>query len=106
MSGGAAVAAAPPALAPPPACRRAKAPAPEALRRVWLGGRWRRVAVHDRESLPPGTVVSGPALVLERHSATLVGRQWELFVDGAAALVMRRVDRARRPRRAVEESGR
>ncbi len=72
---------------------RREPPTPAAFRRVWLGGRWRRVPVHDRAALPCGTVVSGPTLVLERHSATLVDRHWELFVDGAAALVLRRVPR-------------
>ena len=75
---------------PPPAPPRREAPAPAAQRRVWLGGRWRRVGVYDREALPPGTTLDGPALVLERHSATLVDRGWRLEVDGAAALVLHR----------------
>ncbi len=78
-------------LAPP----RRQTPTPAAKRRVWLGGRWRRVGVYDREALPPGTALDGPALVLERHSATLVAPGWRLEVDGAAALVLRRADRAR-----------
>jgi 5-oxoprolinase (ATP-hydrolysing) len=76
---------APPA-APPPR----DAPRPSARRRSWLGARWRRVPVHDREALPPGTVLPGPALVVERHSATLVEPGWRLAVDGAGALVLRR----------------
>jgi 5-oxoprolinase (ATP-hydrolysing) len=73
---------------------RRRPPLPVTRRRVWLGGRWRRVPVYDRGALPPGTAVAGPALVLERHSATLVDREWKLSVDGAAALVLRRIDRA------------
>ena len=46
--------------------------------------------VYERDSLSPGMAVSGPALVVERHSATLVEPGWTLTVDGAAALVMRR----------------
>jgi 5-oxoprolinase (ATP-hydrolysing) len=84
-------AAARPRLEPAPAApTRRVAPAPAARRRAWVGGRWRRVAVHDRSALPPGTTLRGPALVLERHSATLVERHWRLEVDGAAALVLRR----------------
>ncbi len=103
-----AAAAALPALAPlhaAPAPRAA--PPPVARRRVWLGGRWRRVPVHAREALAPGTGLAGPALVVERHSATLVEPGWELAVDGAAALLLRAVvaerhggrAEGRRPRR-------
>ncbi|HXT50127.1 MAG TPA: hydantoinase/oxoprolinase family protein [Thermoanaerobaculia bacterium] len=90
------------AVPPRPEPREAR---PALRRRVWLGGRWRRVPVHNRERLPPGTVIDGPALVLERHSATLVDRDWELSVDGAAALVLRRAARApATTRRAVESA--
>jgi len=97
-----AAAAARPALEPVPP-QPAPRPAPRAVakRRVWLGGRWRRVPMHDREALPSGTVVAGPALVLERHSATLVDHGWDLFVDGAAALVLRRASRPPAVRRAT-----
>ncbi|HEV8240856.1 MAG TPA: hydantoinase/oxoprolinase family protein [Thermoanaerobaculia bacterium] len=95
-----AAAAARPTLEPvPPMPAHRAAPKPLARRRVWLGGRWRRVPAFDRESLPAGTVVDGPALVLERHSATLVERDWKLTVDGAGALVMRRGERPRAARR-------
>ncbi len=92
-----AAAAARPALeAVPPVPARRRPPLPAARRRVWLGGRWRRVPVYDRDALPPGTAVAGPALVLERHSATFVDREWKLFVDGAAALILQRAARPKR----------
>ena len=90
----AAAAARPVLEALPPAPARRKPPLPAARRRVWLGGRWRRVPVYDRGALPPGSAVAGPGLVLERHSATLVDREWRLSVDGAAALVLRRIEGA------------
>jgi 5-oxoprolinase (ATP-hydrolysing) len=101
----AAAAARPTLDAVPATPARREAPPMVARRRVWLGGRWRRVPVHERAALPCGTVVRGPALVLERHSATLVDRDWGLFVDGAAALVLRRVPRAPTPRRATGRAG-
>jgi len=73
--------------APVPVC---EATPPSATRRTWLAGRWRRVPVYERDSLSPGMAVSGPALVVERHSATLVEPGWALAVDGAGALVLRR----------------
>lgn len=87
-----AAAAGPRLEAVPRAPVRRDAPPPLARRRAWLGGRWRRVPVHDREALPLGSTLPGPALVVERHSATLVEPGWGLAVDGAAALVLRRED--------------
>ncbi len=56
--------------------------------RAWLGGGWRDVPVFDRASLRPGARLAGPALVFERHSATVVESGWEAAVDGSGALVL------------------
>jgi len=58
--------------------------------RVLAGGPGHRIRVFEREDLTPGAFLSGPALVLERHSATVVRSGWHLQVDGAAALVLYR----------------
>ncbi len=63
-------------------------------RRAWFGGEWRETPVFDRETLEPGTVVCGPAVVREAHCTTVVEAGWTLQVDEAAALVMEPVERA------------
>jgi 5-oxoprolinase (ATP-hydrolysing) len=63
---------------------------PHGSSRVWLGGGWRRVPCYEREKLAPGAALAGPAVVMERHSATLVAAGWDAAVDGAGALVLRR----------------
>jgi 5-oxoprolinase (ATP-hydrolysing) len=69
-------------------------PPPERLARTWLGGAWREVPVFDRAELRPGARVAGPALVVERHSATTVEAGWDAEVDGAGGLVLRQRDGA------------
>lgn len=80
-----------PAPEPPPAARprRFAAPASES-RRVCFAAGWREVPVYERELLQPGAAFSGPCLVLERHSAAVVGEGWEGRVDTAGALVLGR----------------
>jgi 5-oxoprolinase (ATP-hydrolysing) len=56
--------------------------------RLFVPGPYHRVPVFDRRDLPPGAVLAGPALILERHSATVVASGWELGVDGARSLVL------------------
>ncbi len=57
--------------------------------RCWLDG-WRTVALLRREELPSGTSRSGPCLVQERHSITVVPPGWTLRVDEVRALVLSR----------------
>ena len=75
----------PPTAAPPPAPHPAR---PAATRRAFLAGAWRDAPVFDRERLRPGASLAGPALVLERHSATVVDAGWTARVDAAGALVL------------------
>ncbi|HEX4952309.1 MAG TPA: hydantoinase B/oxoprolinase family protein [Thermoanaerobaculia bacterium] len=63
--------------------------APGRRQRAFLGGAWAEVPVLDREALPPGSRLAGPALVAESHGTTVVAPGWELEVDGAGALVLR-----------------
>ena len=64
-------------------------PLPSGSRRCWLGG-WREVPVFDRAALLPGATFTGPALVFESHSATLVAAGWRGRVDGAGNLALDR----------------
>ena len=55
--------------------------------RAWFDG-WRTAALLRREELAGGFERSGPCLVQERHSITVVEPGWKLRVDEAGALVL------------------
>jgi 5-oxoprolinase (ATP-hydrolysing) len=55
--------------------------------RAWFAG-WGTAALLRREDLAPGFERSGPCLVQERHSITVVEPGWRLRVDEARALVL------------------
>jgi len=76
-----------PSEAPPPA---ASAPPPRAVRRGWVKGGWRDLPSYDREALAPGAGIAGPALIFERHSATLVETGWRARVGPRGHLVLSR----------------
>jgi N-methylhydantoinase A len=57
------------------------------LRRVWIAGSWRRVPVWNRDQLAK-TPVSGPAVVLDYGSTTLVPPSWRFHVDRAGNLLI------------------
>ena len=66
------------------------AAAASGTKRAWVAGAWRRLQCYEREDLTPGATFAGPALVMERHAATLVGDGWSAAVDGTGALVLTR----------------
>jgi len=57
------------------------------FRRAWISGSWRRVPVWNREQLVQ-TSRSGPALVLDYGSTTLVPTGWRFHVDRAGNLLI------------------
>jgi len=64
--------------------------ATDGMRRCWLGMGWTDVPVFERSDLRPGACFDGPALVFEKHSATLLGEGWRGRVDAAENLVLER----------------
>ncbi len=58
-------------------------------RRAWFDP-WKAAELLVREDLAPGFERSGPCLVQERHSITVVEPGWDLRVDDAHALVLSR----------------
>jgi 5-oxoprolinase (ATP-hydrolysing) len=70
---------------PPPEAFGAE---PTRRRRCWTGEAWGDVPFFDRARLRPGAAFTGPALVFEAHSATVVGEGWRGRVDGAGNLVL------------------
>ncbi|MDX1999956.1 MAG: hydantoinase/oxoprolinase family protein, partial [Thermoanaerobaculia bacterium] len=57
---------------------------------AYLAGAPRTIRLFDRDELPPGVTLAGPALVADRYAGTLVAPGWCLAVDGAFALVLTR----------------
>ncbi len=55
---------------------------------VWFGRRTWRTPLYDREHLPPGTHLAGPAVVVEYSSTTVVPPDWTCRVDEYRNLVL------------------
>lgn len=58
--------------------------------RLHTGGAWRDVPLHRREDLPPGDTVTGPAIITEAGSTTVVDDGWRAAATGDGHLVMER----------------
>jgi N-methylhydantoinase A len=63
---------------------------PKTERDVFLDGAYRRIPVHDRDRLVPGTRIAGPAIVEERESTVVVTPAFDLTVDDSLNVVLRR----------------
>ncbi len=66
----------------------------EGRRRARFAGEWREAPIYDRDRVPPGASLTGPALVFEEHSAIVVEAGWDAVVDTQRAIIMRRRDDA------------
>ncbi|MYW45113.1 hydantoinase B/oxoprolinase family protein [Streptomyces sp. SID161] len=63
--------------------------APRAVR-LHTGGAWRDVPLHDREALPPGETVPGPAIITEAGATTVVDDGWRAAATDDGHLLMER----------------
>uniref|UniRef100_UPI003F25B64A hydantoinase B/oxoprolinase family protein n=1 Tax=Rhizobium sp. F40D2 TaxID=3453141 RepID=UPI003F25B64A len=72
--------------------REAKAFEPEALRttRFYSGGTWREAGIFRRETLKPGAVLKGPALIIEAHQTIVVEAGWQARLTGHDHIVLTR----------------
>ena len=59
-------------------------------RPVWFAGGQRDAALYDRERLRPGMAFTGPAVVYQYDTTTLVPPGWVAVVDGGLNLVLER----------------
>jgi 5-oxoprolinase (ATP-hydrolysing) len=53
------------------------ADAPQRTVRLWSAGSWRDVALFERERMPAGMEVSGPAIIAEANATTVVDDGWQ-----------------------------
>ncbi|MEU5889646.1 hydantoinase B/oxoprolinase family protein [Streptomyces sp. NPDC047461] len=68
---------------------RGRAAAPGTVR-LHTGGAWRDVPLHRREDLPPGEMVTGPAIITEAGTTTVVDDGWQAVSRDDGHLVMER----------------
>jgi 5-oxoprolinase (ATP-hydrolysing) len=74
-----------------------------AVRPVWVRGAWADTPVFLRETLGPGPVSAGPALIIDSGATTFVDAGWSASVDSLGNLVL---DRSGDPLPAREETTR
>jgi N-methylhydantoinase A len=79
-----------PALPAVEATGRALASARTGTRRAIFGGIEHQVQTLDRDRLPAGEPLPGPALIDESSSTTVVPPEWTAMLDGIGCLLMRR----------------
>ncbi|MFJ6906066.1 hydantoinase B/oxoprolinase family protein [Streptomyces griseoluteus] len=63
--------------------------APDTVR-LHTGGAWRDVPLYRREALPPGDTVTGPAIITEAGTTTVVDEGWQATANDHGHLVMKR----------------
>jgi 5-oxoprolinase (ATP-hydrolysing) len=61
---------------------------PVGLTKACFVSRWQEVPFFHRSKLSAGHGVQGPALIFEKHCATVVEHGWQCRLDGASGLVM------------------
>ncbi len=67
---------------------------PDSLARVdvHMDGAARPTDIYDREALPPGSRIAGPAIIIEANATTVVEPGWAAEVTGRDHLVLTRVE--------------
>jgi 5-oxoprolinase (ATP-hydrolysing) len=66
-------------------------PAPLETVQMFSGGRWHATPLYSREALPGGTLIDGPAILIEPVATTVVEPGWRARVTDRADLVLERV---------------
>ncbi|MFE2990059.1 hydantoinase B/oxoprolinase family protein [Streptomyces sp. NPDC059262] len=69
---------------------RSATPAASETVSLHTGGTWRDVPLHRRDALPPGESVTGPAVIAESGSTTVVDDGWRAAVTDDGHLIMER----------------
>ena len=68
---------------------RGGAPLPKSIRKVYFGSAFRDTPIYDRATLPPGHGLSGPAVIEEFGSTTVVFPSQRVAVDAQGILIVR-----------------
>jgi 5-oxoprolinase (ATP-hydrolysing) len=70
-------------------------------RSIWFDDAWRTTPVYQRERIPCGDLISGPAVIVENNATTIVEPQWQGEIDQHGHLLISRL----RPRDTTEKLG-
>jgi N-methylhydantoinase A len=81
-----------PVLPPVEAAGRTMATAVVSTRTTVFDGATHAVPIVDRERMPPGEAMTGPAIIEEAGSSTVVPPGWSVALDRIGCLVLRRHD--------------
>lgn len=77
---------------PPPGRTASSAPQAVEAVRMFSAGQWHSAPVYRRESMMPGTTVTGPAIIAEANATTIAEPGWAATVTAQAHLVLERVE--------------
>ncbi|MBL8551787.1 MAG: hydantoinase B/oxoprolinase family protein [Hyphomonadaceae bacterium] len=80
------------ATLPEPQARDASAVRPRAHAPVRMGGVMKRTPLFDRDALPLGVRIEGPAIICEAAATTIVEPGWRARVDRLSNLVLERAE--------------
>ena len=60
--------------------------------RLWSGGKWRDAPLLERERMPAGAAVTGPAIIAEANATTVVDDGWRAAMAETGHLLVERVE--------------
>ena len=66
--------------------------APIGQKQVWFAGAPRQADLYQRDDLAPGCSISGPAIIFQYDTTTVIPPSWQAAVDPFANLVIRNLD--------------
>lgn len=72
-------------------------PTPSHFIKSYVDDKWRKSPVYIRENLKPGATIEGFALVLDRHSTTVVEEDWVFTIDVNNTGIITKKKRTKRP---------
>jgi 5-oxoprolinase (ATP-hydrolysing) len=61
---------------------------------LWSAGEWRAAPLYERERMPAGTSVVGPAIIAEANATTVVDEGWQAATSASGHLLVERVQAA------------
>lgn len=72
-------------------------PTPSHFIKSYVEEKWRKSPVYIREDLKPGATIEGFALVLDRHSTTVVEEDWQFTIDAHGTGLITKKKKEKRP---------
>ena len=61
---------------------------PVTTRKVWFKNKWHETPIYSRENLSPGTKLSGPAIVEQLDTTSVIEPNCSVSVDGTGNMIV------------------